>query len=87
MKSTGCAVVEIETSDGAVGQGFVFTLNGDRIRSFEQMIRGFAPLVEGRGVHETSAISTSIWDAINPTGHAGVTIAALSAIDMACWDA
>ena len=36
---------------------------------------------------ETAGIWEAIWLEINPTGHKGVTISALSAIDVACWDA
>ncbi len=87
MTSAGCVLVEIETDDGVVGQGYVFVINGDRLAAFDETIRGFRPFVVGRSVHETEGIWHSIWRAINPTGHKGITISALSAIDVACWDA
>lgn len=87
IDSVGCVLVEVRTVEGVVGQSFVFTINANRLVAFDEMIRGLAPLAVGRGVHETAGIWESIWLEINPTGHKGVTISALSAIDIACWDA
>ena len=80
MRSVGCVLTTVRTTDGATGEGFAFTLNADRIRSFDEMIRGMAPYVVGEDVRNVERINDSIWRAINPTGHKGVTIAALSAI-------
>lgn len=87
MSSAGCVLVDIETDEGVVGQGYVFVINADRIGAFDETIRGFSRYVIGRSVHETEAIWHDVWRAINPTGHKGITISALSAIDVACWDA
>ena len=87
IHSVGCVLVEVHTADGAVGQSLVFTINANRLRAFDEMIRGLAPFAVGRSVTETAAIWEAIWLEINPTGHKGVTISALSAIDVACWDA
>ncbi len=87
IDSVGCVLVDIRTADGIVGQSFVFTINANRLAAFDEMIRGLAPFAVGRGVHATAGIWESIWSEINATGHKGVTIAALSAIDIACWDA
>ncbi len=88
MESIGCVVVEVRTDDGVVGGGHLFTLNGDRLGAFDEMVRGLADaFVVGRDPHDTGAIWADVWKAVNPTGHAGVTIAALSALDVACWDA
>jgi L-alanine-DL-glutamate epimerase-like enolase superfamily enzyme len=87
IHSVGCVLVEVHTTDGAVGQSLAFTINADRLRAFDEMIRGLAPFAIGRGVDETAGIWEAIWLAINPTGHKGVTISALSTIDVACWDA
>ncbi len=87
MHSVGCVLVELKTDADVVGQSFVFTLNAVRIRSFDEMVRGLRHHVIGRDPHETEGIWHDIWADINPTGHKGVTISALSAIDIACWDA
>ena len=86
MRSVGCVLVELRTDDGLVGQSYVFTLNAARLHAFDQMIRGFASFVVGRDPHETEGVWHDIWAEINPTGHQGVTVSAMSAIDVACWD-
>lgn len=85
--SVGCVLVEVRTDDGVAGQGFVFTMNAARLRAFDETIRGLAHLVEGRDPHEAEGIWHDIWREINPTGRKGITVSALAAIDMACWDA
>lgn len=87
IDSTGLVLVEVRTDVGAVGQSHIFTLNGHRIRAFEEMVRGLSSFVVGRDPHDSGAIWSDIWTEINPTGHKGVTISALSALDVACWDA
>ena len=87
ITSVGCVLVQLTTSDGVVGQSLIFTINSDRLRSFDEMVGGLASLAVGHGVHESAAIWESAWAAVNPTGHKGVTVSAMSAIDVAVWDA
>lgn len=86
MRSIGCVLVELKTADGLIGQGYLFTLNAARLKAFHEMVIGFADLVVGQSAYNVEAIWQNVWREINPTGHKGVTIAALSAIDTACWD-
>lgn len=86
MHSVGCVLVELQTDDGLIGQGFAFTLNGDRIRAFEEMTSGFAALVVDRDPRDVSAVWSNLWRVTNPVGHKGVTISAMAAIDIALWD-
>lgn len=86
MRSVGCLLVYLETDAGLVGQSYIFTLNAVRLKAFDEMVRGFAHRVVGRDPHFVTAINSSVWSDINPTGYAGVTISALSALDTACWD-
>ena len=87
MTSVGCVLVEVRTSDGVVGQGYVFALNGDRVKSLDEQIVGLAALIEGRSIFEAEGIWHDLWNRINAMGHKGVTIAAISALDVAVWDA
>ncbi len=87
IRSVGCVLTSLTTTDGAVGESLIFTINADRLRAFDEMVRGFAPYAIGREAFETTRIWEAIWAAANPTGHSGVTISALAAIDVACWDA
>ena len=86
MRSVGCVLVELETDQGITGESYAFTLNGVRLGSLNQTILGFSHQVEGKDPHNVSAIGQAIWDEMNPVGHAGFPVAALSTIDMACWD-
>lgn len=87
IRSVGCVLTTLTTTDGVVGQSLIFTINADRLRAFDEMVRGFAPFTIGRAPFETTGIWEAIWNAANPTGHKGVTVSALAAIDIACWDA
>ncbi len=86
IKSVGCVLVELHVDGGPTGQAFVFTINAARLSAFDEMIRGLSPFVVGRDPHDTEAIWHDIWAEVNPTGHKGVTVAAMSAVDVACWD-
>ena len=87
MESVGCVLVQVRTSDGVVGQGYVFALNGDRVKSLDEQVVGLAAHVQGRSVFEAEGIWHDLWGRINAMGHKGVTVAAMSAIDVALWDA
>lgn len=86
MASIGCVLVDAISTDGVTGQGYVLALNADRIGSLDDMITGLAARVVGRQATETEGIWNDLWSLINPMGHKGVTISAMSAIDMAIWD-
>jgi len=86
MRSVGCVCLTLLTDEGLRGEAYLFTLNGARLKAFDEMLRGFELFVLGRDPHYVTEIWEDIWAEINPTGHKGVTISALSTIDTACWD-
>lgn len=86
IKSVGCVLLRLRSDQGLVGESYLFALNAARIKSFDEMLRGLTELAVGRNPHYVSAIWQDIWNEINPSGHRGVTISALSTIDTACWD-
>lgn len=86
MRSVGCVLLRLRTDQGLTGEAYLFTLNGVRLKAFHEMLLGFEDLVVGRDPHHVTGIWEDIWAEINPTGHKGVTISALSTIDTACWD-
>lgn len=86
IDSVGCVLLTLRTDEGISGESFVFTINGARLGAFDEMIRGLGELIVGRDPHDTGAIWSDLWREINPTGHAGVTISAMSSLDVACWD-
>lgn len=86
MSSIGCVLVDATTTDGVTGQGYALALNADRIGSLDEMITGLATRLVGRSATETEGIWEDLWSLINPMGHKGVTISAMSALDAALWD-
>lgn len=86
IEALGCVLLTLETDAGLQGESYLFTINAVRLKAFNQMVQGFAHQVIGRDPHFAGAIWQDIWSEINPTGHKGLTISALSAIDTACWD-
>lgn len=86
MRSVGCVLLRLRTDVGLTGEAYLFTLNAVRLKAFDEMVRGFDDTIIGRDPHHVTGIWEDIWAAINPTGHKGVTISALSTIDTACWD-
>jgi len=86
IRSAGCVLLELQTDAGIVGQSYVFTLNGVRLKALHEMLLGFSPQVEGRDPHFIDAIWQDIWNEMNPIGQKGFSVMALSAIDTACWD-
>ena len=86
MRSVGCVLLELETDQGLIGESYIFTLNAVRLKALQEMLLGFEDHVLNRNAHHIGAIWQSIWNEMNPIGHKGFSIAALAAIDTACWD-
>ncbi|UCH41934.1 MAG: mandelate racemase/muconate lactonizing enzyme family protein [Gammaproteobacteria bacterium] len=86
IRSSGCVLLELETDQGLVGESLVLTLNGVRLGALHEMLLGFRHQVVGHDPHSIGDIWQRIWNEMNPIGHKGFSIAALSAIDTACWD-
>jgi len=86
IRSVGCILVTLETDQGISGEGYVFTMNAERLKVFDEMIKSLAHQVVGRDPHFVEAIWRDIFTELNPIGHKGISISALSAVDTACWD-
>ncbi len=76
MRSVGCVLLELQTDEGLIGESYVFTLNGVRLKALHEMLLGFAHQVEGKDPTRVTAIGQAIWDEMNPIGHKGFSIAA-----------
>ena len=86
MRLVGCILLELETDCGLTGESLVFSLNAAQINTLHGAVLDFASLVTGRDPHYLGAIREEIWNKMNPVGHKGPPVAALSAMDTACWD-
>ena len=86
MRSVGCVLLELKTDTGLVGESYVFSLNAVRLNVLNEIVQGFSHRVSGRDPHYVNAIFDEMWSEMNTVGHKGYSVAALSAIDTACWD-
>ena len=86
MRSVGCVLLELHTDVGLVGESYVFSLNAVRLNVLNEVVQGFSHRAVGRDPHFINAIFDEIWGEMNAVGHKGYSVAALSAIDTACWD-
>ncbi len=86
IKTADCILAMLETDEGAVGEGMVFTLNGHRLSVLHEVIRSLEPLVVGLDPGMSGMFWARAWADIAFLGHRGATMVGLSAIDMALWD-
>ncbi len=86
ISSVGCLLVFLETDAGHVGESYVFTMNAARLDVLAAMVDSLAHLVVGEDPHDVERLWRRMWQEINFFGHKGITIFAMSAFDVACWD-
>jgi D-arabinonate dehydratase len=86
-------IVEVETNAGITGVGYLQPLAGG-LKTLETCIHEMlVPLVTGQtvcaddGSSNVEALWSKMWDATFIQGRMGITVMALSAIDIALWDA
>jgi L-alanine-DL-glutamate epimerase-like enolase superfamily enzyme len=80
--STTAVVAEVHTAD-AVGTGWSYTP-----AAAAQLVRDVAaPVITGRSVHDVPALWFELARATRNAGRAGVVAGAISAVDIALWDA
>jgi L-alanine-DL-glutamate epimerase-like enolase superfamily enzyme len=86
IRSVGALLVTLEGGDGLVGEGYLFVPGTRQLRVLEEMVLSLKPLVIGADPEFSEALWRSLWSGINFYGHKGISVFALSAIDMAVWD-
>ncbi len=80
-------VVEVETASGVVGTGHLHPLAGG-MRTLETCIHEMLkPLLIGEDVRQVEALWQKMWAATFIQGRMGITVMAMSALDIALWDA
>jgi L-alanine-DL-glutamate epimerase-like enolase superfamily enzyme len=79
------ALVQIE-ADGVAGQGMALTLAAGQARAVCAMIEDLAPLILERDAREPRPLWEDLRVRLNLTGHSGVGLLALTALDTAVWD-
>lgn len=86
LRTGSCVLVFIESDQGEIGEGLVYTFNGEHIRLYEQMVKSFEPLVVGQDPRQSGAIYARAWGDIRTLGQSGFAVNAIAALDMALWD-
>jgi len=86
MQSLGCVLVSIHSDEGIIGEGYCFALNAVRLKAFDEIVKSFAPMIEGQDADFIEAIWNNIYQSLNSMGRSGMTIGALAAVDTALWD-
>lgn len=80
-------VVEVETASGVVGTGHLHPLAGG-MRTLEMCIHEMLkPLLLGENATEVETLWQKMWQATYIQGRMGITVMAMSALDIALWDA
>jgi len=79
------ALVRVETDDGLVGWGeaFAYSCLSATVAAIRDMV---APLVIGREIGDIAALNLEIQQRLHLHGRYGITIFALSGVDIALWD-
>lgn len=81
-------VVEVETEGGITGMGYLHLLNAPVLRTIGMCLEeAVAPRIIGRDATAVEAIWRDLWRATLTTGRGGVAMMAISALDIALWDA
>ena len=81
-----CVLTFLETDQGLVGEGLVFSINGARLSVIHEMIRSLEPMVLGLDPRHGGSLNVRAWRELNFLGYDGVSIVGLAAIDNALWD-
>ena len=79
-------IVQIETKDGIIGTGHLHPLAGG-LKTLEMCVNEMLkPLLIGETIKDIEALWTKMWNATFIQGRMGITVMAMSALDIALWD-
>jgi L-alanine-DL-glutamate epimerase-like enolase superfamily enzyme len=80
-------IVEVELANGVIGTGYLHLL-GTGVRTAETCIHEMlAPLLEDQSVDDVPALWDRMWRGTFTQGRMGISVMAMSALDVALWDA
>jgi D-galactarolactone cycloisomerase len=80
------ALCVISTDEGIQGLGEAFYFGGPATIVAELMEGAFGPLIAGRDPFDTGVLWDKLYNWTRDQGQKGVTLSALSAVDIALWD-
>ena len=80
-------LVTLRTDTGATGISWLWCFGAARARVLEAAVRDLAQQVIGADPRETASLWARLFREANFLGRTGVAMIAISALDVACWDA
>lgn len=86
IRSADCVLTFLETNEGLVGEGLVFSINNRRLKAIHTMVEQLADLVVGLDIRAGGSLNARAWKELNFLGYEGVSIIGLAALDNALWD-
>ena len=87
IRSIGYVLVFVDTEAEVTGEGHLFSLPARHLAPLEAMTAVLGQSLVGEDAHRVEGIWHRLWTEVNFVGHKGVPLFALSALDMALWDA
>jgi L-alanine-DL-glutamate epimerase-like enolase superfamily enzyme len=86
LRTSGLVLVFLESDQGVVGEGLVFSFNGQRLAVLDEMVRSFEPLLIGLDPHMSGSFSTRAWADLRNYGSAGISVMGLAGVECALLD-
>src|SRR2546428_3709775 len=80
-------MLEVETAGGIVGMGYLFVSRPGLKTIAACLDEAIVPRVEGKDATAVEAIWQDLWRATMTYGRGGIATMAMSALDIALWDA
>ncbi len=80
-------LAEVETASGVVGLGYIMPLNGGLETTAVCLRELFVPRLLGRNATQIEGIWRDLWRSSLEIGRMGITMLAMSVVDIALWDA
>ena len=86
LRASGLVLVFIESDQGVVGEGLVFTFNGQRLAVLDEMVRSFEPLLIGLDPQMSGTFTNRAWADLRNYGSAGISVMGLAGVECALLD-
>ena len=87
IRSIGYVLVLVDTDAEVTGEGYLFSISARHLEPMEAMVAGLGNSLIGEDGHAVEGLWHKLWREINFFGAKGISVFALSALDMALWDA
>ncbi len=86
IEAVSCLLLTLKTDEGLTGEGYAFGFNSAGMRAVQELLSGLEDLIVGADPTAPEALWGSMYGALNFYGSAGLTVIAMTPVDVACWD-